>query len=471
MTQFEYEMEHGLGVGGGRGRPKGSRNGYISPGAAYMKNYKIRGERAEGIDVPGAQMPQVPRMTPQPAQPKNQNPKPSVPRNTAIAQAEKDEFGRFGRGTIDLLDRKVYIQPDGSISTENSFSFYDDEIGKEVLIPSIINGRQVSDNDAIDYYYATKRIDGVGKHLGTFDTPEEATDYAERLHERQDRVYAQPLGSLQDRMNQQYPQPEEPRSIHHNLPQQEGFNLGNSLLDAGKSIIGHRIPLNALDRATEMVKDPVTDAIQNTGEAVQRFDPIGDLTKIVNGILHPGPEEPDMLLSEEATTAAIEGMMNASAESAAEHGLLFLSNIIPDEKYAKPNGSTRKRNITGVGEVGQKGALVEGKSANYLNENESERKPGIGDYLLQLLNHRIPTTPIVRAAEDVGDYMRRSDYYEDRPKVNLLTSPVTDMDLSPTVFTAANKIIENRENRNRKRPRPDTYRSDTRTSDKHYIRR
>jgi len=41
-----YELEHGLGVGGGRGRPKGSRNGFISPGAAYMKNYKIRGTQA-----------------------------------------------------------------------------------------------------------------------------------------------------------------------------------------------------------------------------------------------------------------------------------------------------------------------------------------------------------------------------------------------------------------------------------------
>lgn len=48
-----YELEHGLGVGGGRGRPKGSRNGFISPGAAYMKNYQIRGEKAFALpDAP-----------------------------------------------------------------------------------------------------------------------------------------------------------------------------------------------------------------------------------------------------------------------------------------------------------------------------------------------------------------------------------------------------------------------------------
>ena len=51
MNKFEEErkqsLQHGLGVGGGRGRPKGSRNGYINPNAAYMKNYKIVGEVAE----------------------------------------------------------------------------------------------------------------------------------------------------------------------------------------------------------------------------------------------------------------------------------------------------------------------------------------------------------------------------------------------------------------------------------------
>lgn len=47
VMQPKNYLMHGLGVGGGRGRPKGSRNGYISPGAAYMKNYDIVGERAD----------------------------------------------------------------------------------------------------------------------------------------------------------------------------------------------------------------------------------------------------------------------------------------------------------------------------------------------------------------------------------------------------------------------------------------
>ena len=45
---YGNDLYHGLGKGSGRGRPKGSRNGYISPGAAYMKNYQVVGEKAEG---------------------------------------------------------------------------------------------------------------------------------------------------------------------------------------------------------------------------------------------------------------------------------------------------------------------------------------------------------------------------------------------------------------------------------------
>lgn len=40
------ELYHGLGKGSGRGRPKGSRNGYIDPRAAYMKGYEIQGQKA-----------------------------------------------------------------------------------------------------------------------------------------------------------------------------------------------------------------------------------------------------------------------------------------------------------------------------------------------------------------------------------------------------------------------------------------
>ena len=95
----------------------------------------------------------------------------------------KDTTGRYGRGNIDLNNRKVVRNRDGSISTERSFSVNID--GKETLLPTVINGKIVSEDEAIDYYFQT------GLHLGRFDTVEEAEDYAEKLHNRQDWYYNQ----------------------------------------------------------------------------------------------------------------------------------------------------------------------------------------------------------------------------------------------------------------------------------------
>jgi hypothetical protein len=58
-------------------------------------------------------------------------------------------------------------RPDGSISTEESFSFNED--GKEILIPSIVNGQRLSEEAAIGAYHA-----GRNPAIGTYDTPEEA---------------------------------------------------------------------------------------------------------------------------------------------------------------------------------------------------------------------------------------------------------------------------------------------------------
>lgn len=64
MSQFRIKgidypddsLEHGLGKGSGRGRPVGSKNGQVMPGAAYMKDYKIVGQKAVGDSLtPGAQ--------------------------------------------------------------------------------------------------------------------------------------------------------------------------------------------------------------------------------------------------------------------------------------------------------------------------------------------------------------------------------------------------------------------------------
>ena len=87
----------------------------------------------------------------------------------------------YGRGNIDLNKRIPVRNKDGSISTELSFSTEID--GKEVLLPTVINGRIVSEDEAIEHYFRT------GEYLGKFDTVEEAEEYAEMLHERQEWFY------------------------------------------------------------------------------------------------------------------------------------------------------------------------------------------------------------------------------------------------------------------------------------------
>ncbi len=81
-------------------------------------------------------------------------------------------------GNIDLQHRPRVQNADGTTSTIRSISFGID--GKEVLMPTVSeDGRIMSDDEALATYKRT------GKHLGIFNTPEEATAYGQRLHEEQ----------------------------------------------------------------------------------------------------------------------------------------------------------------------------------------------------------------------------------------------------------------------------------------------
>ena len=99
------------------------------------------------------------------------------------ARKPKDGIGRYGEGNIDLYNRPVVKNPDGSVSTVRSMSFWDDDEQKEILVPTVVNGRIVSDDEAIDHYYRT------GEYLGKFETWQDADAYAEKLHEQQEKMY------------------------------------------------------------------------------------------------------------------------------------------------------------------------------------------------------------------------------------------------------------------------------------------
>lgn len=93
------------------------------------------------------------------------------------------EKGLVEQGNIDLDNRPTVKNEDGSISTERSFSRNFD--GKEVLLPLIReDGKVMTEDEAVEHYKKT------GKHLGVFETPEDADAYAKGLSKRQQQKYA-----------------------------------------------------------------------------------------------------------------------------------------------------------------------------------------------------------------------------------------------------------------------------------------
>lgn len=106
-------------------------------------------------------------------------------RNNSYSSRTKYPYtNKYGKGNIDLTNRPIVKNDDGSISTVRSMSFQDEE-GKEVLVPTVVNGKIVSDSEAINNYYRT------GEYLGKFDSVEEANEYAEKLHKQQEKLYSQ----------------------------------------------------------------------------------------------------------------------------------------------------------------------------------------------------------------------------------------------------------------------------------------
>jgi hypothetical protein len=92
--------------------------------------------------------------------------------------------GLIEAGNIDILSRPQVKLPDGKVATVHTMSFYDKKNGYEVLVPMISpDGKMMSHDEARDFYKKT------GQHLGKFETPDLATQYAHKLHEQQAEYY------------------------------------------------------------------------------------------------------------------------------------------------------------------------------------------------------------------------------------------------------------------------------------------
>ena len=109
---------------------------------------------------------------------------------TAISPAPTLPFAYSGN--IDLFSRPG-VENEGSVSTVYSHGFYDSQIKKEVLIPTVIwlngEGVLVSNEKAIAHYYK------YGEHLGIFNTAAESTAMALLIHAQQEEYYGGTIGT------------------------------------------------------------------------------------------------------------------------------------------------------------------------------------------------------------------------------------------------------------------------------------
>lgn len=214
--------------------------------------------------------------------------------------------GLLERGNIDIHNRPVVKNSDGSISTVRSMSTNID--GREVLIPTVSDdGRIMSDDEAIDNFLRT------GKHLGMFDNPDDATAYAESLHNQQEDEY---LPRQNHQQQQSIKQPQK-----NSQPQQQGgfmSDLGNAAAETGRGLLQAGVNLANIPAS-------MADAVASAGAWAGQKLGIGD------GTYQPAPR---------VTTQGLEqdfGLQQGTLTPQTTEGKIF-SEALP---YLTPVGAER----------------------------------------------------------------------------------------------------------------------------------
>ncbi len=113
--------------------------------------------------------------------------------DNSATMAAPNPRGLVEPGNLPLRDRPVVKNADGSVSTEYSTSFQD-ENGHEVLVPTVVNGKFLTPDGAKPpegsaaektmFQNAWKHYLDTGENLGKFDNSEDADAYAGVLHSR-----------------------------------------------------------------------------------------------------------------------------------------------------------------------------------------------------------------------------------------------------------------------------------------------
>lgn len=197
------------------------------------------------------------------------------PLTLADLPPEQPSYSIPQKGNIDLSNRPIVHNPDGSISTVRSMSVNID--GEEVLIPTVSDdGKILSENEAINLYKKT------GKHLGKFRTAEEATVYAKQLHNDQSKRYSP--GETNEMANMRtelmppdtLDVPELPERFAQGLLGSK-YNLGNVKTELNATIPAHGL-LN--QRATPLTpKQKTADTVAASGDITAMREMIKEQTQ------------------------------------------------------------------------------------------------------------------------------------------------------------------------------------------------
>ena len=237
---------------------------------------------------------------------------PKAPLFTADPKAK----GQIEPGNINLMNRPAVKNADGSVSSVRSMSVNID--GKEVLIPTVSDdGRIMSDDEAVAQFEKT------GRHLGKFKTPEEASAYADTLHNQQ--------ASLS--------QPAKTGTIVDMIPMPQRIALKNRVedeweRDQARQKREQRERLMELQASAKLASEDQLAAARETGRGVMPDDTFEAMIRSA----YPEKADADRILKTYKDEKVFHGVRQDVALASPEEEAELLKGQVPKVDPSQPAG-------------------------------------------------------------------------------------------------------------------------------------